>query len=185
MTTPIPYVAMWSAEMAWQERHRPRPQRIVTPYGWLWEPTPTVPDGEPLFRNYHNDRHAECMGYPQTETAGFGLLFGRCQVCGKRLPPAEALWPLTAVEYDVGAANTPPICEPCLTVSRKACPHLATTDTRSVFVAPNGWEVAGVRGQDAKRGGPTALVRVDDPARTSTVGWQVCVRLNDPRPADA
>lgn len=148
---PVPWITRWSSEIC-----DPGPALIPSqgPHGVLLNFEGEVPEdridgllylrsynspgiGEPRWKDIHTERQRRCMRE------------GLCQVCGRKIPePIPWIIPVLSLTSRVGKTrlNTEvaPVCEPCLPVALKYCPHLSGWQPKIIEV--RGYRVSGVFG---------------------------------------
>ena len=155
---PVPYVARWSSEPCsargiavradgtglcyLDERHRDRDR-----HGVLWTRTPQTPgEGRPHYRSMHPVRQHRAVQ---------GLL---CQVCSGPADRDRHGWlfllPRTGAEPEGSLCAKPPVCEGCVRLALRHCPHLGDAVALRVR-KPRVWGVFG----DAYVPGPYGRVR--------------------------
>ncbi|RKN10173.1 hypothetical protein [Streptomyces radicis] len=186
-TRTVPYITQWSGERPADVRVIERRGRLAyadersydrDTGGVLWRRIPSTPGkGKPEFGAVHALRQRVAMA---------GLL---CQVCGKpadrnnngvlwlmgEAPDAPGTWPQ-------GLETThPPVCQPCASVSARACPHLRQ---RYVTLRVRSWTPVGVHGALYRPGhqGPVltdaAGIPFDNPAIQWVIAAQLVMRLD-------
>jgi hypothetical protein len=137
---PVPYVTQWTGEMIDPRDHTLRIDTWTGPagtlvyddgqvtdrdrHGVLWMRYGSAAgDGEPMWRWVHVGRQRQAMRQL------------RCQVCATPLDRERTPWLIPAAEWALitagtqpQATSTPPCCEDCWDIARRACPHLARQD---------------------------------------------------------
>lgn len=146
---PVPWIVRWTSEVLTPGPRlirKPRHMSIngqVGTFDWQVAFNDETPDdridgqlwlrennsqgvGEPMYADVHSHRQRRCQ------------LEGLCQVCGETIePPLTWLIPprLARKEANTLITDVAPICDDCLSVSRRVCPTLHRLEDRLLAVS--------------------------------------------------
>jgi hypothetical protein len=162
MTITVPWAARWSGELSYDpltvwdgEIHYPDFRENRDEHGYLWRREGARRTGEPQYSQLNAYRQKASMRAP------------KCQVCGTRLKPGPIRWLLPKKALSITPEGevtviSPPTCEDCVELARKACPHLRANGSDLLLVKR--WHVWGVIGEvfviEERRGGRPGEGRV-------------------------
>jgi hypothetical protein len=145
VTITVPWAARWSGELSYDpltvwdgEIHYPDFRENRDEHGYLWRREGARRTGEPQYSQLNAYRQKASMRAP------------KCQVCGTRLKPGPIRWLLPKKALSITPEGevtviSPPTCEDCVELARKACPHLRAHGSDLLLVKR--WHVWGVIGE--------------------------------------
>jgi len=181
---PVPYVALWSDEAVGPTMES-TPQGVQPVPGAKWVRRefdmwmmagPTRQTGVPDFGSTQSARQRKCMTRPL------------CQVCGESrtdmfwVIPNDGSHPALWDSPEGHFVINPPVCDDCLEVAGRWCPHLRAKNPYHVEVLKRGkYRPIGVSGDLVIEGQTisSALILLDSPLKKSMLGRELVVLVDD------